>query len=178
MKKILLPLVLTMASSAVLADENGRITFRGYINAGSTCPIEVVEPGLGPQPWVFLGNYSVSAFPTPGTETKEVPFGLRITPDASCTIGAGTNATVKFESLNGVEGTDLYALSRGGATGLGLVIKDEDGNEIAPLADSKDYPLAETTPTDMRFFANYKSSNATVTDGIAEANVNFVVALP
>ncbi|NIE73830.1 type 1 fimbrial protein [Pantoea sp. Tr-811] len=179
MKKILLPLVLAMASSSVMAaDENGRITFRGYISAGGTCPIEVVDPGLGVQPWVFLGNYATKAFPTVGTETKEVAFGLRVTPDASCVIAPGTEATVKFDALAGVEGTDMYALNRGGATGLGLLIKDDTGATIDPNTESKKYALAENTPTEMRFFANYKSSAATVGAGMAEADVNFVVALP
>lgn len=178
MRKILLPLVLAMASSSVLADENGRITFRGYISAGGTCPIEVVDPGLGPQPWVFLGNYATKAFPTVGTETKEVAFGLRVTPDSSCVIAPGTVATVRFDALGGIEGTDMYALNRGGATGLGLLIKDDTGTAIDPNTPSKDYALAEHTPTEMKFFANYKSSAATVGEGMAEADVNFVVALP
>ncbi|MFK0094929.1 fimbrial protein [Pseudomonas sp. NPDC090592] len=179
MKKILMVLALGLASTtAFAADETGRILFKGHINGGSTCPIEVVEPGMGGLGWVDLGVYPVKYFAS-GTSTTDVAFALRIEADATCVITPGTNAKVKFDSLSGDAGPngEYYAIRSAGAEGLALEIKDEDSNSIAPRTVSKDYPVASTGSTDMKFFASLiKTGN--VTDGAASADVNFTVTLP
>ncbi|MNO06833.1 hypothetical protein D3C81_2287850 [compost metagenome] len=75
-------------------------------------------------------------------------------------------------------GTNLYGIRGGGATGLGLVIKDQARTKINPNAESKEYDLYETRPTDLMFYAAYESFAATVSEGLAEAEVSFVVNLP
>lgn len=179
MKKTILMLALGIASnSAFAAPETGQISFYGTVYSGGTCPIEVVNPGGSVVPRVTLGNFTTKYFSKTGTATPEVAFALRVTPDATCQIPAGSKATVAFTPLHGPIGTDLYGIQGGGADGLGLAIKDRTHAKIAPGADSIAYDLYETLPTDMTFYANYESHLPTVKEGVAEAEVSFVVALP
>lgn len=179
MKKTLIALVLGMASSsAFAATENGKILFKGHINGGTTCPIEVVEPSLGGLGWVDLGIYPVKYFATQSS-TTDVGFALRITADATCTIAPGTMAQVKFDAVNGDAGPagEYYALRTAGAGGLALELKDDAGTSIKPRTDSKDYPITSTGTTDLKFFASLIKTG-TVTEGLANADVNFTVTLP
>lgn len=179
MKKTLMALALGLASSAAFAaDETGKILFKGHINGGSTCPIEVVEPGLGGLGWVDLGVYPVKYFAS-STSTTDVAFALRVEADATCVIAPGSEATVKFDSVNGDAGAagEFYAIRTAGAGGVALEIKDEDYKSIPPRTDSKNYPLASTGTTDMKFYASL-TKTGTVTDGAANADVNFTVTLP
>nr|WP_314478878.1 fimbrial protein [uncultured Pseudomonas sp.] len=179
MKKTILMLALGIASnSAFAAPESGQISFYGTVYAGGTCPIEVVNPGGSVIPRVTLGNFTTKYFASPGTATPEVPFALRVTPDATCIIAPGSKATVTFSPLHGPVGTDLYGVQGGSTKGLGLAIKDRTHAKIAPGTASIEYDLYETFPTDMMFYANYESHLPTVQDGVAEAEVSFVVALP
>ena len=181
MKKFTLAMALALsAGSAFAANETGQIEFTGFINPGGTCPIDLVNPGLGDVPWVSLGTPNANKFAAVGDTSEEVVFALRVTPGAGCTIPANSTATVKFDPLHGVAGTDLYGIRQGGsaATGVAIAIKDDTHTKIAPNTESKEYDLFENTPTDMKFYANYESTAATVTDGLAQTQVNFTVALP
>jgi len=179
MNKILIALALGMASSsAMAATETGKILFKGHINGGTTCPIEVVEPSLGGLGWVDLGVYPVKYFATQNS-TTDVGFALRITADATCVIAPGTKATVKFDSVSGDAGTagEYYAIRTAGAEGIALELKDDTYTSIKPRTDSKDYDIASTGTTDMKFYASLVKTG-TVTDGAASADVNFTVTLP
>lgn len=59
MNKIFMTLALGLASTTAFADERGQILFKGHINGGGTCPIEIVIPGSGAIGAVELGNYAV-----------------------------------------------------------------------------------------------------------------------
>lgn len=179
MKKTLLMLALGMASSNVFAaPETGQINFYGTVYGGGTCPIEVVNPGGSVIPRVSLGNFTTKYFSASGTVTPDVAFALRVTPSATCTIAPGAKTKITFTPLHGVVGTNLYGIRGGGATGLGLVIKDQARTKINPNAESKEYDLYETRPTDLMFYAAYESFAATVSEGLAEAEFSFVVNLP
>ncbi|WP_085664913.1 MULTISPECIES: fimbrial protein [Pseudomonas] len=176
MKKTLMVLALSLASSTAFAATD-KILFKGHINGGGTCPIEVVEPGMGGLGWVDLGVYPVKYFAS-NTSTTDVAFALRVEVDGTCAFNPGDVATVKFDSLNGDDPTGkYYGIRTDGADGLALEIKDEDGTSIPPRTDSKEYPLASTGTTDMKFYASLIKTG-TVTDGAANADLNFVVALP
>ncbi|WP_314494022.1 fimbrial protein [Pseudomonas sp. MLB6B] len=179
MKKILLMLALGMASNAAMAaTETGKILFKGHINGGSTCPIEVVEPALGGLGWVDLGVYPVKYFAAQNS-TTDVAFALRVEADATCVIAPNTKAKVKFDSVAGDAGStgQYYAIRTAGAEGIALEIKDEDYASIKPRTDSKEYDIASTGTTDMKFYASL-TKTGTVTDGAANADVNFTVTLP
>ncbi|MEB6590863.1 type 1 fimbrial protein [Pseudomonas asiatica] len=180
MKRLLFPLALALASTTVsAATETGRIDFTGYIYAGGTCPIELVEPGMGLLPSVSMGNFLPKHFPAVGTTSPEKAFALRITPTPTCTPSA--TAKVTFEALHGKVGGDaLYGLRRGvgTASGLGVLIKDQNHNILKPDMESEEYDISPTKPTDMQFYAAYQSTDPIVTEGLAEARVNFSVELP
>ncbi|MBA1321501.1 fimbrial protein [Pseudomonas plecoglossicida] len=179
MKKTLLMLALGMASSTVFAaDETGQINFYGTVYGGGTCPIEVVNPGGSVIPRVSLGNFTTGYFDAIGTVTPDVAFALRVTPTTTCTIPPSSKTRVTFTPLHGVVGTNLYAIRAGGATGLGLTIKDQARNKLNPNAVSPDYDLYDTRPTDLMFYAAYESHLASVDEGLAEAEVSFLVELP
>jgi len=183
MKKFTLAMALLLsAGTAFAADETGRIEFIGFINPGGTCPIDLVSPGLGGLPEVSLGTPNANKFASIGDTSEEVVFALRVTPGNGCTIPSGAKATVKFDALHQIVGpnADLYGIRQGGgaATGVGIAIKDDTHTKIVPNTESKEYDLFENTPTDMKFYANFESIAATVTDGLAQTQVNFTVALP
>ncbi|MNF19469.1 fimbrial-like adhesin protein SfmF [compost metagenome] len=55
------------------------------------------------------------------------------------------------------------------------MIRDKDNSSIGPGTVSADYELNDTGPTDLRFDAYYRSTAATVTAGVASADVQFIV---
>ncbi|MNH35765.1 hypothetical protein D3C79_964800 [compost metagenome] len=58
-----------------------------------------------------------------------------------------------------------------------MTIKDDTFTNIAPRTPSKDYDIASTGVTDLKFYASYLKTG-TVTDGDANADVNFSITLP
>ncbi|WP_085590119.1 MULTISPECIES: fimbrial protein [unclassified Pseudomonas] len=183
MKKLTLAIALALsAGTAIAAPEEGQIEFTGFINPGGTCPIDLVNPGLGDVPWVSLGTPNANKFEKTGDTSEEVAFALRVTPGAGCVLPPNPTATVKFEPLHGIvgPGSDLYGIRQGGsaATGVGIAIKDDTGTKITPNTDSKPYDLYQSSPTDMLFYANYESIVDDVTHGLAQTFVKFTVALP
>ncbi|MBK4996006.1 fimbrial protein [Pseudomonas sp. S37] len=179
MKKTLMVLALGLASSTAFADERGQILFKGNINGGGTCPIEIVVPGAGPIGAVELENWPVKYFDK-NTSTPDIAFALRVDADVSgCTIPTGYKSKVTFDSHHGDAGGsgEFYAIRTGGAGGLALEIKDDIYDSIPPRTESKEYDVASTGVTDLKFFASYVKTG-TVTEGIANADVNFMVTLP
>ncbi|MFJ4257008.1 fimbrial protein [Pseudomonas monteilii] len=181
MKKALMVLALGLASSTAFADERGQILFKGNINGGTTCPIEIVIPGGGSISAVDLENHTVKYFAT-NTSTPDIPFALRVdADDPTCSIPAGYKARVTFNSLNGDAGAsgEYYAI-RDDKRGLAVELKDDGLDSIPPRIESKEYPVASTGVTDLRFYGSYVRTGAagTVTEGSANADVNFSITLP
>ncbi|MFV3405052.1 fimbrial protein [Pseudomonas sp. NY15463] len=176
MKRTLIALAMGLSSTAAFAN-TGTINFHGTITPGGTCPIEVVEPGTGGGilPRVTVGSYHPSYFDKVGKQTRHVPFALRVTPGAGCTINPGEQGYVTFSALYGPEGADLYSLRPSGARGLALAIQDKSLTNLAPDKESAAYSLDDTKPTDMLFYAMYQSTAATVTEGDAASEVTFLV---
>ncbi|AJQ48457.1 MULTISPECIES: fimbrial protein [Pseudomonas] len=181
MKKTLMALALGLASSTAFADERGQILFKGNINGGTTCPIEIVVPGAGPIGAVDLENYSVKYFAANAT-TPDVAFALRVdADDATCTIPTGYTTKVTFDSLNGDAGPgNQYYAIRDSSRGLAVELKDDAYASIPPRTESKEYPVASTGVTDVRFYASYVrlGTAGSVTEGPANADVNFSITLP
>ncbi|WP_336335717.1 fimbrial protein [Pseudomonas putida] len=177
MKRTLIALAMGLSSTAAFAN-TGNINFHGTITPGGTCPIEVVEPGTGGSilPRVVVGSYHPSYFDAVGTQTRHVPFALRVTPSA-CTINPGEDGYVTFSALYGPEGTDLYSLRPAGARGLALAIQDKSLTNLAPEKESVAYELDSTKPTDMLFYALYEATAVPVTEGDAASEVTFTVEI-
>ncbi|MBK5007169.1 fimbrial protein [Pseudomonas sp. S32] len=182
MKSKFLAVALTcVTGTAFAAPEIGVVNFNGSVYAGGPCPIEVVNPGGGIGTPVQLGHFPSTYFDAVGATSKKMEFTLKVTPTPGvCVINPGTEVSVAFDSRGGATGpkSDLYKLSSGGTPDLGIAIFDADDKKLAPLDDSRKYPLFENIPTHMAFYAQYEAIKVPVTEGAAQADVGFTVALP
>lgn len=171
-----LGLVLSFAVNSAFAT-TGTINFAGKISS-ATCPIEIVNPETGlVGNFVPMGEVDASAFTSVGTQGGGRGFQMRITPGSNCVMDpTKLNATVTFTSVQG-GGGDHYGVKpvSGAATGVAVAIKDFTGTLIPSGSTSAIYPLSETDPTLMYFFASYISTLATVSAGPADADVSFSV---
>lgn len=181
LKKSLLALSLGLAASLIGTSAfatTGTIKFEGKITA-TTCPIEVVNPEDGSVGnTVKMGSLEASRFTASGVELPGKSFDLRVTGGAGCGITPTSKANVTFNGMADPTGS-YFAVTptADGAKGVVIVLKDNTGSPVAPGGVSADYDLADTGPTDMRFNAYYRSTAATVTAGVASADVQFIVAI-
>jgi major type 1 subunit fimbrin (pilin) len=182
MKKSLLALTLGLAAGLAGTSAfagTGQVNFTGNIVA-ATCPIDAIDPGTGATGPLNLGTVAVADFGGIDKEAGGREFALRIKDGAVCSFSAGDTATVQFTSTHGNAGTTgkYYGIQTGGATGVALTIKDNDGKHIDSATQSKPYPLNATGETRMIFHAKYRSTSAAVVPGPVIANINFVATLP
>lgn len=180
MKLSLLTLPLGLALSVAVTSAfatTGTINFSGKITS-ATCPIEIVNPESGVVGnLVPMGEVDASAFTSVGTQAGGRGFQMRITPSSNCVMDPDKlNATVTLTSVQG-GGGDYYGVKpvSGAATGVAVAIKDFTGALVPSGSTSAIYPLSATEPTLMYFVASYISTQATVSAGPADADVNFSV---
>lgn len=181
MKINIIPLALAFASTAALAaPEVGTINFYGKVDAGSPCPIDVIDPSTGAKR-IELGSPNSAHFANVGDKFEVRDFALRITPKAGvCTIPPGTEVDVVFAALGSPVGpaNDLYPLLPGSTPDMAVSILDKNNTRLAPGDASAKYQIDELRPTLMAFSAHYEAIKVPVTEGSALANVNFTVNLP
>lgn len=178
MKKTFIALALTMGATGMAQANTGSINFHGQVTAG-TCSIEIIDPTTGlPLSRVFMGNVPASEFTAVGTEFGSRAFSMRVTPGVACDLST-QKGSVTFTGAYGPAGgaSDLHALEPGSTSGLALAIKDSNGALIANGAESRDYDLSATAPTDMLFSAHYRSTAATVAAGPANTDVAYVFTI-
>lgn len=178
MKKLLTTAALAMSLSSTAFANSGDIEFYGKITSG-TCSIEIVDPiGGGNMDRISMGNVANGRFTAIGSEGDLRPFAMRVTPGAACDTSSN-KGYVTFKDAFGSAGAagELHALQAGGATNLGLAIKDSTNTLIANGTESKAYDLDATNPTDMRFYAAYRATAIPVTAGAANTAVSFVFDL-
>ncbi len=171
-----LGLALSFAVPSAFAT-TGTINFAGKITS-ATCPIEIVNPETGlVGNLVRMGEVDASAFTSVGTQAGGGGFQMRITPSSVCVMDpTKLNATVTFTSVQG-GGGDHYGVKpvSGAAEGVAVAIKDFTGELLPSGSTSAIYPLSETDPTLMYFYASYISTQAIVSAGPADADVSFRV---
>lgn len=88
-------------------------------------------------------------------------------------------AKVTFNGRTDASG-DYYAVTStsDGAKGVAIALRDYDtGTLLSSGVESGEYDLIATGPTDLRFEATYRSLLATVTAGVASADIQFSVAV-
>lgn len=179
MKKTLLAIAFGLASSTAFAD-TGTITFAGSIKPGGTCPIDLVIPGTGTSiPRLEMGSLRAEDFPATGSKSKLVRFALKVTPGAGCVVGT-QDGYVTYKPVYDTAGTKLYGLDRidpEAAKGIALAILDRAQNYVEPNKESIAYPLDDTLPSEMDFFAHYESTANTVEPGHANVLVEYTFAL-
>lgn len=175
MKKTLLAIAFGLASSTAFAD-TGTITFAGSIKPGGTCPIDLVIPGTGTSiPRLEMGSLRAEDFPATGSKSKLVRFALKVTPGAGCVVGT-QDGYVTYKPVYDTAGTKLYGLDRidpDAAKGIALAILDRAQNYVEPNKESIAYPLDDTLPSEMDFFAHYESTANTVEPGHANVLVEY-----
>ncbi len=183
MKKTLIPLalgLLTGLAANIATANTGTINFVGKIDS-STCPIEIVNPGSGAiGNEVSMGTISPSRFTAVGQEYPGNDFILRVPIDAGCNLDPDNpnSGTVTFTGMADTSG-DYFATKNftGSATGVAIVIKDNTGAAVKNGTASKPYPLSATVVSDMKFDAYYRSTEAIVKAGPADADVAFLVTI-
>lgn len=179
MKKSLLALSLGLAAGVAGTSafaNTGTINFEGKITA-STCPIDIVNPAdgsIGNQ--VKMGSVEAGRFTATGQEHGGKGFALRVPDSAGCLITPTSKASVTFNGTADSTG-NYFAVTptADGAKNVVIVLKDKTGSPVAPNSASAEYDLNDTGPTDLRFDAYYRSTAASVSAGVASADVQFVV---
>jgi major type 1 subunit fimbrin (pilin)/fimbrial protein len=179
LKKSLLALSLGLAAGVAGTSafaNTGTINFEGQITSGS-CPIEVVNPAdnsIGNQ--VKMGSVAASRFTATGQEHGGKSFALRVPDNSGCNITANSKASVKFNGTPDPSGS-YFALTPtpDAAKDVVIALKDRSGTPLVPGTSSPDYDLNDSGPTDLLFYATYRSTATTVTAGRASADVQFVV---
>lgn len=172
-----LALAAALVNTSVSAN-TGTINFEGKITS-STCPIEVVNPGDGAiGNLVKMGSVEASRFTAVGQAHRGKDFALRVdNTGGKCISTPDPIAKVRFDGTADATNPDYFAVGTAAddAAGVAIMIKDKSDNAIAPGDESADYPLIDGV-TDMRFYAYYVSTAATVQPGTASADVSFLVS--
>ncbi|WP_060513119.1 fimbrial protein [Pseudomonas sp. NBRC 111124] len=178
MKKLLATAALALGLSSTAFANTGSIHFYGQITSG-TCSIDIIDPATGAKlDRIPMGNAANGRFKAINDEGNSRPFAMRVTPGTGCDTSTN-DGYVTFTGAYGNTGTagELHALQAGGATNLGLAIKDNTGTLIANGSESKAYDLDDANPTDMLFYAAYRATAIPVTAGDANTDVSFVFDL-
>ncbi|MDQ0127227.1 type 1 fimbria pilin [Pseudomonas lini] len=179
MKKSLLALSLGLAASLAGTSafaNTGTINFEGMITS-STCRVDVINPGDGsPGNLVKMVGVDAKDFTAVGQELGGKSFDLRIYGGTDCVLDPDNPnvATVTFSGRPDAS-TNYFAVSE--AEGVAIALRDEADNLLAPGTESDEYPLNADRYTDLRFFAKYRSTAASVIAGAASADIRFSVAI-
>ena len=179
MKKALLAISIGLAAglagTSALAN-TGTINFEGMITS-STCPIEVINPGDGsPGNLVKMVGVEASRFTAIGQEYGGKIFDLRVHGGSGCALDPDSPnvATVTFSGRP--DSSDTYfAVSE--AEGVAIALRDANNKLLVPGSESDEYSINADRPTDLRFYATYRSIAAAVTPGAASADIQFSVAV-
>lgn len=181
MKKTLLALSIGLTASLLGTSafaNTGTVKFEGKVTS-STCPIQIVNPDDGSVgDHVQMGSVDASRFTAAGQEHGGKRFALRVSGGAGCSITPGSVANTTFTGTPDASG-DYFQITPGadGARGVSISLRDQNGAAIAPGSSSADYDLNVDAPTDMNFYAYYRSTATAVTAGVASADIHFVVAV-
>ncbi|MBD9646302.1 type 1 fimbrial protein [Pantoea sp. PNT02] len=174
-KKALVAAALLSAFSFNAANAvDGTITFTGRIIA-TTCDINGGPGGSVDIP-VAMGTYGADQFGASGSTVGSVPFQIALT---NCDA-ALTSASVLFEGTQDAANPQLLALTTGGTTAdnVGIGIYESNGSTQIPLNTSSASQTLNGNAATLNFIAKYVSTDATVTEGDANAVANFTIQYP
>lgn len=119
---------------------------------------------------INLGQYRSANFKAVGDRSVLIPFALKLD---DCDPAVATTAAVAFSgSTDPVDKTVLLT----GSEGIGIEISDSAGKVISP--DGSSFTEGKTLSTGSNVFsfsARYKSTQATVKPGAADADVTFTM---
>ncbi|WP_116340463.1 fimbrial protein [Enterobacter cloacae] len=163
------------AASSVLTMTNvfaaaGTVNFNGNI-LDSACDVDVASQNQV----VVLGDYNKTEFPVTGSRTAATRFDIVL---KNCPVTV-TSAKVRFDGTPDPTNANLLAIDSsvaGAATGVAINLMSADKADL-PLHSSNNYSyvLSSTTDNTLNFYAQYISTEATVTAGPANSVANFSV---
>lgn len=135
--------------------------------ANSAC-----EVGVGGTQTVRLGTFSAGYLQNIGEITQLEPFDITL---GNCPYDY-SNVQVTFIGDVASGNTQLLALQPGGAENVGIAIYEKDKTSLIPLnVASSGKSVSATEATTLTFYAAYMSTG-TVTEGDANADVNFTIS--
>lgn len=157
-------------SNAFAVSGEGTVKFNGEI-LDAACTVDV---GSKDQT-VELGKYNKSQFAAAGDTTAATGFKVVL---KDCPAGINS-ARVLFEGEPDATDSSLLAVdssAAGAATGVAINMMTADKADL-PLHGANDYryTLVEGSDNTLDFYAQYKSTNDTVTAGPANSVANFSV---
>lgn len=148
----------------------GTVNFTGEI-LDAACTVDVASQNQS----VALGSYNKSEFGASGAVTAAKKFTVVL---KGCPA-AVTSAHVRFDGTPATTDSNLLAIDStvtGAATNIAINLMSADMTQLPLHGDNAyRYTLSSTADNNLDFYAQYKSTAATVTAGPANSAANFSV---
>lgn len=166
-KYLLVSAILAAAGSTTANAADATVNFTGSI-LSSSCSVSTGSNTVS----VPLGNYGPSQFPVAGTTSRAVPFTI---PLSTCPTSGGP--TTAFVTFVGTAASSNLALASGGASGIAIQIKKQDGTPIVVNTPDAGITLSSNATQNLNFTANYISTadsvGAGAANGTAQVNISY-----
>jgi type 1 fimbria pilin len=169
MKKVIFALsALAVVSTSAFAAESGdgTVKFTGEI-VDAPCVVSTDSQNQE----VVLGQVKKSVFKAVGDKSVSKPFQIKL---EDCDITSKTKVNVSFTGVADAADAKLVSVNTeaGAATGVGIGIYD-NANKAVDMNTGKSTTTLATGQTVLYYTANYVATNATVTTGYGNAEVDF-----
>lgn len=173
MKKNLLAAAVAVTAALSMSQvfaSAGTVNFTGEI-LDSACAVDVASQNQS----VSLGAHNKTEFVSQGDRTAAKDFNIVL---KDCPVSV-TSAKVRFDGMPDASNANLLAIDgsvAGAATGVAINLMTADMSDL-PLhgENSYSYALSSTQDNTLSFYAQYKSTAASVTAGPANSVANFSV---
>ncbi len=157
--------VVGLCTAAIGHAYDGEVNVSGKITA-NTCTVST------PDMTVDMGKVNSADYQQGRDASGLPPTPFAITLEGCNGIASGVQ--VGFYGKPDANKPDIYALTPGGATGIGIKLLDDDKVQIPVNTLSKFYPLdAGASEVALQFYALYTADGNTVTAGRANTFVAF-----
>ncbi|MCF8581539.1 fimbrial protein [Enterobacter ludwigii] len=175
MKMNLIAIAIALAATAAVSMSNafaaaGTVNFTGEI-LDAACNVDVASQNQT----VALGQYNKSEFTATGDVTAAKKFSI-VLKDCPASV---TQAHVLFDGTPEATDSTLLAIDSsvaGAATGVAINMMSANMSQLPLHGDNGyRYTLSSTADNTLDFYAQYKSTAATVTAGPANSVANFSV---
>ncbi|EPJ3207603.1 long polar fimbrial major subunit LpfA [Citrobacter freundii] len=168
MKKAIFAIsALVVSASAFAADSgDGTVKFTGEI-VDAPCVVSTDSQNQE----VVLGQVKKTVFTAVGDKSVSKPFQIKL---EDCDISTKTKVNVSFSGVADADDSTLVSVNTeaGAATGVGIGIYDNSNTAVAMNTGKSTTTLTEGQ-TVLYYTANYVATNATVTTGYGNAEVDF-----
>ncbi|WP_274242165.1 MULTISPECIES: fimbrial protein [unclassified Enterobacter] len=166
MKKVLLPILLTVGLQGVANAADGTIEFTGSI-ISPPCTLDSAKSNIS----VPLGVYTSDALAGKGTETTAQDFDIVLT---NCSTDKFSAVQTRFNFTPDSTDNQYIAITGSdSASGVAIKLMEQDGTLIKPNSESTAVQLPEGEGLSLSYKASYISTADTVTEGSANANGTF-----